>query len=221
MKKEYRDSDSLDAESLLSNNTSTDQADRIRRNNAPRKFPTLALVAILIVTHLCVALAAALVTHQFYTEKTDVNAICAKVTSHNSPATTDVGIKWAPVTYNGSFFHQTIYRQDASPEVDAAWTALGVDYRPLRIHNDEAAESGITIDHVKIKEEYGGGYPANMEGLHHLHCLNLLRQGLVYNYDYYKAKGHGAFSNEEPIVKYHISTFSKLLSLFSFTNELV
>lgn len=36
---------------------------------------------------------------------------------------------------------------------------------------DEAEKSGLAPDQVKINEEYGGGYPANLEGLHHLHCL--------------------------------------------------
>jgi hypothetical protein len=35
----------------------------------------------------------------------------------------------------------------------------------------EAAQSGLTPDQVKINPKYGGGYPANVEGLHHLHCL--------------------------------------------------
>lgn len=36
---------------------------------------------------------------------------------------------------------------------------------------DEAEKSGLAPDQVKINEKYGGGYPANLEGLHHLHCL--------------------------------------------------
>lgn len=35
----------------------------------------------------------------------------------------------------------------------------------------EAERSNLAPDQVKIKEEYGGGYPAHVEGLHHLHCL--------------------------------------------------
>jgi len=162
-------------------------------------------MAHLTVTHLCVAIAAALASHQWLQNTIDVDNTCAKWTSHESPVTASVDIKWTPQVYNGSFFHQTVYRGDASPEVDAAWKALGVDYRALRIDESEAEAAAITIDHVHIREKYGGGHPANLEGLHHLHCLNLLRQGLVYNYDYYKKLGHGAFKNEEPVVKYHIS----------------
>jgi hypothetical protein len=63
----------------------------------------------------------------------------------------------------------------------------------------------LAADHVKIRSRYGGGYVANVEGLHHLHCLNLLRQSSYYNYDYYKTLGKGAFSNEEPVVKVHVT----------------
>lgn len=39
----------------------------------------------------------------------------------------DVDIKYAFTSFNGSFLKETVYRRDASPEVDAAWEALGVD----------------------------------------------------------------------------------------------
>jgi hypothetical protein len=43
--------------------------------------------------------------------------------------------------------------------------------RALRVPEEEAAQSGLATDQVKINPKYGGGYPANVEGLHHLHCL--------------------------------------------------
>jgi hypothetical protein len=38
-----------------------------------------------------------------------------------------------------------------------------------------------------------------------LHCLNLVRQSLYYNIDYYRAEGKGAFVNEDTIVRHHVS----------------
>lgn len=82
---------------------------------------------------------------------------------------------------------------------------------------------------MKIRHKYGGGYPANIEGLHQLHCLvsnilhstrvveqetwisantghqNLLRKALWYNFDYYHAQGLGPFSNDDNIIKFHVS----------------
>lgn len=54
--------------------------------------------------------------------------------------------------------------------------------RSLRISESEAERSGIARDQVRIKAKYGGGYPANIEGLHHLHCLvrRLLDPHLTY-----------------------------------------
>jgi hypothetical protein len=39
----------------------------------------------------------------------------------------DVDVSYSTVQFNGSFKKEIIYRQDASPEVDAAWEALGVN----------------------------------------------------------------------------------------------
>lgn len=101
--------------------------------------------------------------------------------------------------------HENIFRQDASPAVDEAWASLGVDYRSARVPDELAERSGLTKDHVHIRSKYGGGYPANVEGLHHLHCLNLLRKALYYNIDYYREMSEGAFKNEEYIVRVHVS----------------
>lgn len=43
--------------------------------------------------------------------------------------------------------------------------------RGVRVPVEQAEESGLAPDQVKISERYGGGFPANVEGLHHLHCL--------------------------------------------------
>jgi hypothetical protein len=103
----------------------------------------------------------------------------------------DTSIRTA--TFNGSLLKENVFRQEAGPEVDAAWDSLGVgcEFYPLIFHlreigfgdankhidrslalpASEAAESGFRPDQVKINEKYGGGFPANVEGLHHLHCL--------------------------------------------------
>lgn len=44
-----------------------------------------------------------------------------------APVLKDVGVKYGEVLYNGSFFHEQIYRKDPGLEVDAAWKALGAD----------------------------------------------------------------------------------------------
>jgi hypothetical protein len=109
----------------------------------------------------------------------------------------DIDISYDVVQFNGTFVHENIYRQDAGPEVDAAWEALGVGcewptflltrhlpccidlcmlinfhtVRPSIVPDSLAAKSGLTKDHAHRKLQYGGGYPVFVEGLHQLHCL--------------------------------------------------
>lgn len=117
-------------------------------------------------------------------------------------------MKFQQVRFNGSFLKLNAFRQDAGPEVDAAWKSLGADFSAVRIPVSEAAASNIRADQVKIKDKYGGGFPANVEGLHHLHCLNLLRKSLPWNIEYYKAMKMGPFANEDHILKAHVSKSS-------------
>lgn len=83
---------------------------------------------------------------------------------------------------------------EASPEVDAAWESLGVNclapnlalfscnYRRLADNGREMLDRPSIVpetvaefseSHVRVSKKYGGGFVANVEGLHHLHCLVL------------------------------------------------
>lgn len=100
---------------------------------------------------------------------------------------------------------ETIYRQKASPAVDEAWAALGLDSEAGVIPYEDGLKAGLTPGHVQRNEKYGGGFVVNLEGMHHLHCLNLLRKSLYFNVDYYKQLGEHAFKNDEHILQLHIS----------------
>lgn len=106
-----------------------------------------------------------------------------------SPITPDIPLSYHEQRFNGSLLKETIYRQNASEEVDKAWQALGINCRltevPLTSRFDTnqdtdrsvvvpagiAGRIGIADDQVKISSRHGGGYVANVEGLHQLHCL--------------------------------------------------
>ncbi|GIZ47978.1 hypothetical protein CKM354_001105300 [Cercospora kikuchii] len=107
--------------------------------------------------------------------------------------------------FNGSFFKKTVFRNDAGPEVDAAWEGLGVDYRPMLIPAEKARQAGLKYDQVQLSDKYGGYFIAYFFGIHQLHCLNLLRQALWFNYDYYVQKGEGAFINNATVLKTHVT----------------
>lgn len=104
-----------------------------------------------------------------------------------------------------SFMKLNIFRGPAGPEVDAAWRSLGIDYRPILRSPSMAAKSGILPHQVRVSAKYGGGYLAGVQGLHHLHCLNLLRQALWYNFEYYNETRQGSFNNKPEMVQLHIS----------------
>ncbi|KAJ8062858.1 hypothetical protein OCU04_008112 [Sclerotinia nivalis] len=131
--------------------------------------------------------------------------LCPSYVQHYSPILNDIDTSYQPVMFNGSFMKENVFRLKAGPEVDEAWGSLGVHYRSFALPASEAEKSGLTSAHVQINEKYGGGFPVNLEGLHHLHCLNLVRQSLYYNYDYYHEQGEGAFVNDDNVVQYHVS----------------
>ncbi|KAN0099335.1 protein of unknown function (DUF3328) domain containing protein [Hyaloscypha variabilis] len=133
-----------------------------------------------------------------------------------APIIRDVDIKYKTVLFNSTVYgdKDSIYRQKPSREVDEAWNALGVDIAPMIITKDEAIKSGIPRDRVRLDEKDGGpGFPVVVEGLHNLHCLNLLRQALYFNYDKYHEWKEGAWKNEEATLQLHIGHCLNMLRL--------
>jgi len=104
-----------------------------------------------------------------------------------SPANVAVEYNKEVTTFNGTFEMDSIYRGKPSPELDAAWSRVGIDVPPTRLTLEELKKIGKTDSPsiVKFHEEDGGGYMASVEVFHQLHCLNLLRKNLHHEY-YYK-----------------------------------
>lgn len=67
----------------------------------------------------------------------------------------------------------------------------------------DAHRYGLRPGMVKRLPEQGGGYVALSEGIHHLHCLNLLRQVSHFNFQYYRELGQGAFMNDDAALEKH------------------
>jgi len=76
------------------------------------------------------------------------------------------------------------------------------------ISKEDGALSGLGLSHVQRSDEFGGGFFVNVEGMHHLHCLNLVRKSVYYNYQYYKDLGTHAFKNNDDILRLHVSKFA-------------
>jgi len=118
----------------------------------------------------------------------------------------DLRVEYSTVEFNGSFAKQSVYRQNPGPEVDAAWDALGTVYRPVLIkEGEEAKKAGLDPGLLKRPVEDGGGFLVQLEGMHHLHCLDLLRKTSHWNYDYYQQLGKGEFQNSESTLQSHAS----------------
>ena len=92
--------------------------------------------------------------------------------------------------------------------------------RPFLIPVPQAPVFSISTEHVIVPAEAPGargkaGYVADMDGLHQLHCLNLLRKSLFFNYEYYSSHSHPShpggsgefreFSNPPLHVRAHIN----------------
>ncbi|KAL7782789.1 hypothetical protein V8C37DRAFT_413846 [Trichoderma ceciliae] len=137
--------------------------------------------------------------------KWTVDALCAKHTNQWSPLLDDVQIQYRIKEFNGSFMEEDIYRQVGSAEVDKAWEDLGADYRAGVISYEDGLASGLGPSFVQRAKKYGGGFLVNVEGMHHLHCLNLVRKSLYFNYDRYKELGEHAFLNKESILRRHVT----------------
>ncbi|OAG37494.1 hypothetical protein AYO21_08348 [Fonsecaea monophora] len=135
-----------------------------------------------------------------------LDRVCTAHTSQSwSPVEQDVEIQYNSRRFNASFYKESIYRQTASPEVDAAWEELGTELKGIVLSVDEAKRSGLELDRVMVGEDYGGpGYVAFVEVTHQIHCLNLLRRGLWFNYEYYMSNNIAEFADGESIVKLHI-----------------
>ncbi|ODH42645.1 hypothetical protein ACO22_01170 [Paracoccidioides brasiliensis] len=164
----------------------------------------LLFFTLLVVLGISVFCNVVLISEQY--KRWNLDKICSVYTSqYSSPLLKDIDISYETVHFNGSFTKKTIYRQRPSPEVDQAWYDLGVHYGSIVIPENEAERYGIRKDQVKRRKDQGGGFFANVEIFHHLHCLNLLRQASHFNFEYYSREGKGAFQDPENILETHIS----------------
>lgn len=125
----------------------------------------------------------------------DLDGACAKHTTQWSPLLREVQVRYNWQHFNGTFLEEDVYRREGSPEVDAAWEALGVDCESTTAANlpspwddmcanrggiadragvisiEDGLKSGMDMSFVRRSEKYGAGFFVNVEGMHHLHCL--------------------------------------------------
>ncbi|KAF8868254.1 hypothetical protein CPB84DRAFT_1740886 [Gymnopilus junonius] len=101
-----------------------------------------------------------------------------------SPANVALEYRQEYIVFNGSFNHPSVYRGPPTPELDAAWYNVSIGVKLARLTREQLLEIGKEDSPSKVKytEEDGGGYMAALEVTHQLHCLNMLRKYLYYDY---------------------------------------
>lgn len=59
-----------------------------------------------------------------------IDLLCFFLTSERtgSPIMDSIKIRYESVRFDSSFMNKSIYQQNAGPEVDEAWSGLGIDY---------------------------------------------------------------------------------------------
>ncbi|KAF9220030.1 hypothetical protein BS17DRAFT_358952 [Gyrodon lividus] len=114
-------------------------------------------------------------------------------------------VEYVEIHFNGSLQSSSIFRGDASPEIDAAWKRISVDSESslcgtcLSPDSDRALRSADkatrlsrsqflmvggndTTSVTKFRPEDGGGYMSQIDVYHQIHCLDLLRKYLRRDY---------------------------------------
>ncbi|KAF2164075.1 hypothetical protein M409DRAFT_25423 [Zasmidium cellare ATCC 36951] len=100
-------------------------------------------------------------------------------------------------------------------DVDAEWEALGANHEVFLIPPGHEAAFDLRPEHVLYAPEMVShppgvisepGYPATIQAIHQLHCLNLLRKSLWFNADYYRneAKGSWGHNQTDADVQVHV-----------------
>ncbi|KIJ65796.1 hypothetical protein HYDPIDRAFT_27029 [Hydnomerulius pinastri MD-312] len=91
------------------------------------------------------------------------------------------------VQFNGSLDATSIYRGEPSPELDALWRSVSTGVKVTRLSDAELLEAGYmdTPALIKFQPEDGGGYMANVDGYHQIHCVDLVRK--ILRRDYYES----------------------------------
>ncbi|KAI9881204.1 MAG: hypothetical protein M1830_007182 [Pleopsidium flavum] len=103
---------------------------------------------------------------------------CVKKLSSYPPGLDILDDNYQTVQFSG---HRTKYRGPPNEEVDAAWAQL-TKFGVFNLDHETLQKINAPEYAVKLPESSGGGYMAVFEYIHHLHCLNTLRQTIYPEY---------------------------------------
>ncbi|MCJ1402924.1 hypothetical protein MMC11_006145 [Xylographa trunciseda] len=100
---------------------------------------------------------------------------CIARLSTYSPAIESV--EYEELNFDNLFRHQTVYRGPPTNELEREWERLYF-HDLVAIPEDKFRHLNKSADrkYIQIPSRLGGGYAANIDVFHQLHCLNLIRQ---------------------------------------------
>ncbi|PHH79282.1 hypothetical protein CDD82_2496 [Ophiocordyceps australis] len=100
---------------------------------------------------------------------------CVEKFNYYSPANAGISEDYVELTYNGSLWHQGLYKGPPTPQVNQAWEDL-MAFGAIRVTAEDIQRVGHSLDAVQFPPQVGGGYLAVTIGTHHIHCLHYIWQ---------------------------------------------
>ncbi|ESZ96356.1 tat pathway signal sequence [Sclerotinia borealis F-4128] len=100
--------------------------------------------------------------------------MCMQRSTVWSPVWEDVNAAYIPERFNGILDAPSKFRGPPSTAVDEAWSSLD-DVGSISLDEKTFLRAGGTTENARMPDELGGGYMADVEVLHQMHCLNFVR----------------------------------------------
>jgi hypothetical protein len=94
-----------------------------------------------------------------------------------APVLRETKLEYSVVSFNGTFMHEDIYRQTGSPEVDAAWEALGVDCKSTATQT--VTQRPLTTISRQSRGNLGGRRPTKRSDHGTCPTIKAIRQWLL------------------------------------------
>ncbi|KAJ5735310.1 uncharacterized protein N7483_000435 [Penicillium malachiteum] len=129
------------------------------------------------------------------------DSTCAKQLSAYSPFTGLV--EYETRRFHGALSDTNPYKGPPNPRLDAEWKRI-THMGQLKISAKDMTGLRKPLSQVKVVESEGDGYAVGIEVFHQLHCLNLIRQYVYFDYYSKEENKPAEFSDSNQTVRLHI-----------------
>lgn len=133
-----------------------------------------ALIPLHWMLHMCMILAIMLLVRVLYHDRQDWHESCALKHNIWSPAV-DLQDRTQETTFFGTFDGITPFKGPPNESTEAAWDTMW-NYNTVNLTAEQMVELGRPLDSIQYPDRHGGGYLAQVEMIHQLHCLHIIWQ---------------------------------------------